>query len=321
MDSMREGKSSELAMPGSTVDILHRIWHASGGERFGFGYPQFEELMLEVAASSHWGLAPDGQVSISAQSEFLANIRARDLVLARACAMGHEQAWEVFLTEYRETLYSSAYAITGDNATGRELADSLYAELFGMTTRDGRRRSKLDFYTGRGSLAGWLRSVLARRYIDDYRKTRRLVSLDERIEDGEADVAVAAETPTLPDEAHRIRLGVCVGSVLAEMECQDRFLLRTYYLDGRSLAEIAKLLGVHESTISRRVKRLGETLRQRLLKKLQASGLSRRAAEEALSGDVQDLDVNVKELLQVAEEKAFQNRRVSALKVATGEET
>jgi RNA polymerase sigma-70 factor, ECF subfamily len=189
-----------------------------------------------------------------------------------------------------------------------------------MTTHDGRRRSKLEYYTGRGSLAGWLRSVLARRYIDDYRKRRRLVSLDEQMENGAADVAVAAQTLTLPDEAYRIRLGACVGTLLTEMESQDRFLLRTYYLDGRSLAEIAKLLGVHESTISRRVKRLGGTLRQRLLKKLQASGLSRRAAEEALSGDVRDLDVDVKELLQVAEEKAFQNRGVSASKVATGEE-
>ena len=308
-------------MTGPTADILLRSWQASGGERFGFGYPQFEKLMLEVAGSSHWGLASDAQPSIAAQSEFLASIRARDLVLARACAIGNEQAWEVFLAEYRETLYSSAYAITGDNASGRELADSLYADLFGMTTRDGRRRSKLEYYTGRGSLAGWLRSVLARRYIDEYRKAKRLVSLDEQIDNGEADVAVAVQTLSLPDEAHRIRLGACVSNVLAEMESQDRFLLRAYYLDGRSLAEIAKLLGVHESTISRRVKRLGEKLRQRLLKKLQASGLSRRAAEEALSSDVRDIDVNVRELLQVAEEKAFQNRGAGALELATGEES
>src|SRR5271156_6613960 len=69
-------------MTGSTADILLRSWQASGGERFGFGYPQFEELMLEVAASSHWGLARGAPVSISAQAEFLANIRARALVLA-----------------------------------------------------------------------------------------------------------------------------------------------------------------------------------------------------------------------------------------------
>jgi RNA polymerase sigma-70 factor (ECF subfamily) len=91
-------------------------------------------------------------------------------------------------------------------------------------------------------------------------------------------------------------------------------------MDGRSLAEIAKLLGVHESTISRRVKRLGETLRQRLLKKLQAYGLSRRAAEEALSCDVRDIDVNLRQLLQVAGAGPFQNRGANALTTVAGEE-
>jgi len=317
---MSEGKPSEFALVKPVADALAAIWQASGGERFGLVYSQFEELMLEVATSSHWGLAPDAPASAGMQADFLNSIRARELVLARACAMGNETAWELFLTEYRETLYSAAYAITGDNATGRELADSLYAELFGMTTRDGRRRSKLDFYTGRGSLAGWLRSVLARRYIDDYRKAKRLVSLDEQIENEAAEIAVAAPPPPSSDEAQRIMLGNCIGNVLVEMDAEDRFLLRTYYMDGRSLAEIAKLLGVHESTISRRVKRLGETLRQRLLKKLQAYGLSRRAAEEALSCDVRDIDVNLRQLLQVAGAGPFQNRGASALTIVAGEE-
>jgi RNA polymerase sigma-70 factor (ECF subfamily) len=318
---MGEGKPGGLAVTGPAWELLLRLWQESGAERFGFAPSQFNEFILEVAAGSHWGLAPDARVSEKSQLEFLNSIRARDLVLARACARGNEQAWEVFLAEYREMLYGAAYAITADNATGRELADSLYAEVFGMTTRDGQRRSKLDFYTGRGSLAGWLRSVLARRYIDDYRKAKRLVSLDEQAENGEAGFALAAaQTPPLPEDADRTRLETCVGGVLAEMAAEDRFLLRTYYMDGRSLAEVAKLLGVHESTISRRIKRLTASLRQRLLKRLQSSGLSRRAAEEALGRDVRDIDVNVAALLQVAEEKPFQNRGASALKVVAGEE-
>jgi RNA polymerase sigma-70 factor (ECF subfamily) len=319
---MGEAKPNRLGETGPVRELLLRLWQESGAERFGFAYSQFEELMLEVAMASHWGQAPGAAASSKLQLEFLSSIRAHDLALARACAMGNEQAWAVFLAEYREMLYGAAYAIAGDSVTGRELADSLYAELFGMTTRDGRRRSKLDFYTGRGSLAGWLRSVLARHYIDDYRKAKRLVSLDEEAENGAAGFAAAAtETPRMPHDADRIRLETCVGSVLAEMAAEDRFLLRTYYLDGRSLAEIAKLLGVHESTISRRVKRLTASLRQQLLKRLQASGLSRRAAEEALGSDVRDIEVNVAELLQVVEEKPFQTRGASALKVIAGEES
>ena len=285
----------------STVDIIDRLWVDSGGEHFGFTYGQLETLLLQVAVSSKWGVGDAATVSVAQQGAFLRSIRVADLVLARACAKGDERAWEAFLIQYREMLYGAAYAITRDDAIGRELADSLYAELFGMRTRDGQRRSKLEFYTGRGSLAGWLRSVLARRYIDDYRKTRPLISIEEQ----EMELPAAMlETSPLP-EADRNRLAVAIEGVLRAMSADDCFLLHAYYLDGRTLAEIARLLGVHESTISRRVKRLASELRKRLLKRLQADGFSRSEAEEALSSDVRDIDVNVRSLLQVAEEKPF----------------
>ena len=47
-----------------------------------------------------------------------------------------------------------------DLGTGRELADSLYADLFGLDTRDGERRSLFRYYHGRAKLTTWLRSVL-----------------------------------------------------------------------------------------------------------------------------------------------------------------
>jgi RNA polymerase sigma-70 factor (ECF subfamily) len=74
-----------------------------------------------------------------------------------------------------------------------------------------------------------------------------------------------------------------------------------------------------ESTISRRLKRLGNSLRKQILKHLESSGLSRRAAEEALSSDVRDIEVNVRRLLQVAGEESFQE--VQATKASpTGKE-
>src|SRR2546429_150834 len=59
-----------------------------------------------------------------------------------------------------------------------------FTDLFGTNLRQGQRVSKLASYTGRGSLEGWLRTVLAQQYIDHYRKQRRLVSLDAEIEQG-----------------------------------------------------------------------------------------------------------------------------------------
>jgi RNA polymerase sigma-70 factor, ECF subfamily len=294
------------------ADLLARLWRESWGERFGFSYEQFETLMREIAAANGW----DAQ-----DIELLASIRVKELVLARACAQGNEAAWEAFLTQYRAALYNAACAITKQDATGRELADSLYADLFGISTRPGQRQSKLASYTGRGSLAGWLRSVLAQRYVDEYRKARRLVSIEE--EDA-ALLTAMPETVSIDGDTHQKALAESIGAVLSRLAAEDRFLLHAYHLDGRNLADIAGLLRVHESTISRRLKRLGKSLRKQILKHLESSGLSRRAAEEALSGDVRDIDVNVRTLLQVAEKKSFQGVQgvdVQATStVSTGEE-
>jgi RNA polymerase sigma-70 factor (ECF subfamily) len=257
--------------------------------------------MFDVGSSNHWGCDADA-ASDAQKAAFLASIRVKELVLARACALGNEPAWEAFLVEYREMLYSAAYGITKQDAGGRELADSLYAELYGVSARGERRQSKLASYIGRGSLAGWLRSVLAQRYVDEYRKAQRLVN----IEDQDAELLAAMpQTQAIEGDAHREALAESVGAVLRQLTAEGRFLLHSYYLDGRNLAEIATLLGVHESTISRRLKRLATSLRKQILKHLESSGLSRRAAEEALSGDVRDIEVNVRRLLQVGREESF----------------
>src|SRR4029077_19398264 len=115
---------------------------------------------------------------------FFLGLRIDELALARACAAGDNTAWELFLTRFREKLYLSALRIVREDSAAHELADALYADLYGTTTREGRRVSKLASYTGRGSLEGWLRTVLAQEYVNRYRRTKRLVSLDEESEEG-----------------------------------------------------------------------------------------------------------------------------------------
>ena len=55
-------------------------------------------------------------------------------------------------------------ALRGTKLAGRELADELYADLYGTSSRAGQRQCKLDYYMGRGSLEGWQRTVLSREY-------------------------------------------------------------------------------------------------------------------------------------------------------------
>src|SRR6202035_6108470 len=141
---------------------------------------------------------PAGNTEADART-FLLTLRVEELALAQACAAGHNAAWELFLTRYREKLYQSALRIAREDSAARDLADSLSAELYGASTRDGERVSKLVPFTGRGSLEGWLRTVLAQEVVNRYRRTKRLVSLEEEGEEGLQFAAPEPEPVPYPD--------------------------------------------------------------------------------------------------------------------------
>ncbi len=87
-------------------------------------------------------------------------------------------------------------------------------------------------------------------------------------------------------------------------------VLAAYYLDGRTLAEIARMLGVHESTISRKVDKLAKSLRKKILAGMMQQGMSRRQAEEALEVDVRDLQVDIRRsLAQDSPAAAFSEKK------------
>ena len=208
----------------------------------------------------------------------------------------------------------SAHRAREDSAA-RDLADTLYADLYGTATRNGQRVSKLATYTGRGSLEGWLRTVLAQEYVNRYRRTKRLVSLDEESEEG---VQFKAPEPE-PAPTADTRLAQSTDEALALLSAEDRTVLSAYYLDGRTLADIARMLGVHESTICRKLDKLAKSLRKQIIAALTRRGMSRRQAEEALEVDVRDLQVDIRRsLAQESPPAAFSEKRVEA-RVREGE--
>jgi RNA polymerase sigma-70 factor (ECF subfamily) len=147
---------------------------------------------------------------------------------------------------------------------------------------------------GRGSLEGWLRTVLAQSYIDRYRAQKRTVSLEEQIEAG---ASFAAE-PAAAEPVSDVRLEMATAAALASLTPEEKFLLAAYFLDGQTLAELGRQLRMHESTISRKLDRLTTSLRKGIRRQLLAEGMSPRQADECLEeADVRDLRINVKESL------------------------
>src|ERR1039458_4764849 len=237
---MRATKPISAAVESAVADLLAELHAKSGCEKIGLTRESFAEILCEVSTK----YLPAGNTEAEART-FLLTLRVEELALARACAAGNNSAWEVFLTRYREKLYLSALRIAREDSAARELADALYADLYGTTTRDGERISKLASFTGRGSLEGWLRTVLSQEYVNRYRRTKRLVSLDDESEEG---VQFRAPDPE-PAPPADLRLAQATDEALAVLSGEDRMVLSAYYLDGRTLAEIARMLGVHESTM------------------------------------------------------------------------
>ena len=282
--------------------LAEELFRKSKGEEFGLTAEAFLRILQEIT-NKYLPAAPAKEIHV-----FCASLRVEELALARACAAGHERAWELFLTRYRAKLYDIANHIARESSAGRELADSLYADLYGTVLRDGQRVSKLNFYTGRGSLEGWLRTVLAQEFVNRYRRQRRTVSLDEEAEEG---AQFAAANPE-PLAAVDPRVEAATDEALAELPPDDKFVLAAYYLDSRTLAEIGRMLRVHESTISRKLDKLAKALRKRILAGLEKQGMSRRQAQEALEVDVRDLQLSLRDKLQESAQASFSKKKAEA---------
>lgn len=267
-------------------------YEESGARQFGISPDDLAEILAEVVGQS------GNAASAVVVRNFLAILHLEGLVLARACAAGDNRAWEVFLNRYRATLYESASKIAKEESAARGLADSLYASLYGVDAKGQQRTSKLRSYQGRGSLQGWLRTVVAQEYVNLYRATRRETSLDAALDEGQQFEAAEPDVSVTDPRAE-----VAAAEELTALAAEERFLLAAYYLDHRTLAEIANLQGVHESTISRKLERVTSGLRKRIRKRMIDAGMSPRQADEAMQDvDVRDLRVRVSETLRQGSE-------------------
>ena len=305
MDTASSQPGNLVSALTSGSPVMEELWVAADGANCGLTCEEFSIVLTSVGEKVNYGLAAGTHADTAQKVTFFRSLRLTELALAHSCALGREAAWQRFLHVYRASLTQAAIAITGSDTIGRDLADSLYAELYGLRDRDGERRSPLASYSGRGSFLGWLRTTLAQRHIDYHRRTRREAPLD--------DVDPPALEPSLsPGSAELARLTDAVSRSLQALAAEDRFVLSCYFLDRQSLLEISRVLRVHEATVSRRLKRLIADLRKRLVHNLQSGGLSKRAAEEALGADPRDIELNLRALLQTSQNSPFSEKTAAA---------
>jgi RNA polymerase sigma-70 factor (ECF subfamily) len=247
MDHRLMEKTAQSGHGENAAHAAAALYQRSGAAVYGVSVEQFAAILDEIVRKHV--LQNSTQLSAQQKADFCAALRLEELALARACAAGNDRAWQDFISRYRQKLHHMALHITRDAARGEELADSLFADLYGVNARDGVRKSKLVFYTGRGSLEGWLRTVMAQEFINRYRKQKRTVSLEEQTEEGVQFAAALPDPACTVNPSSRQHLETATDEALAELSSEDRFTLAAYYLDGRTLAEIAQATEALETDV------------------------------------------------------------------------
>ena len=236
--------------------LVSRLYRDAGARTWALSESDFARSLQASAGRTFRERDP----SPGELEKYLGSLHLKDLALACACAAGTEAAWEHFIKEHRPVLYRSADAIDPGGGA-RELADSLYADLYGTREKDGERQSLFRYFHGRSSLSTWLRAVLAQRQVDRVRARRH----DAPLDDDDSSAAVTTSAQPDPERSRYLALiERALTAAIAALAPRDRLRLASYYTNGMTLAETGRLLGEHEATVSRQLARTRRTIRERV---------------------------------------------------------
>lgn len=263
------------------------------------------------AAVGKYVLRDDPEATLDVVRDFVDKLQADDLCLIVACEQGNQKAWSDLVERFSATVRSAARSASSNEEGAEDLAQSIWAELHGLRLReDGKPAGKLAYYSGRGSLAGWLRAVVAQLAVDQHRKQSRLVQTEEDadfdriIQHGQEENTWSGHGEARnPEQEISTKLaGAQMQKALArsikELSAEDRLLVKLYYFDGLRLREAGAVLGVHEATASRRLTRVHAELRQEVERILvDEEGWTKPETERAFSEVALNLEADIEPLL------------------------
>lgn len=271
-----------------------------------------ESLLPRISAAvEKYLLRHDPDTPHEEIAKFVDEMQADDLCLIIACERGDESAWNDLVERFTATVRSAARSASANEDAAEDLAQSIWAELYGLRTRkDGTPASKLAYYSGRGSLAGWLRAVVAQLAVDVFRKQSRLVQTEEdtdldrlardtRVSEGQPMLAgVPNPEESMSNRFAQADMQQALNTAVAELPAEDRLLVKLYYFDNLRLREAGAVLGVHEATASRRLTRIQTDLRKRVTRILvDERGWTQAETERSFAEVAQHLNTDLESLV------------------------
>lgn len=279
-------------LPPLQLDSVVSVAYLEGSSRFGNLGLELSAFVDRIHAIVKKHLGPSPQ---PAQVEaFVKSLHLCDLYLATACAQyspGHNEnsgnksaehasaAWKTLETTYRGFVCDLVRFFYRPGFVSQDLADNIIADLF-LPDRSG--ASRIASYDGRSSLSTWLRVIVCNRSINAQRCSANAKSTDIQPEVPDQPALENIEM-TLRARRYRVALEDSLGCACRKLTPRERLVLLWRYEDGLQLGQIAKLLGIHQSNVTRQLERMQSKLRDDVIAALSTKhGLSRSAIEECL---------------------------------------
>ena len=242
------------------VDAIYARCAAAYPE-FDLSREEFKEAVIGAVDKYLVGFAKEGKIPTAQEiRKFISELQDLDLYLTLACSRGDEQAWWQFDRQYRSFIERLAHQLVGRGLDANEVIDSVYVELYGTKTVDGVRQSKFRTYTGRGTLRGWLRTVISHAAVDLYRGRHDEIPLEEWSTNGmpagqgwrtEAHGSETSMVEKVARERYRSVTIAALDQSLATLDAHETLLLLYYHVEGLKLREIARIVEAPSSSIRR----------------------------------------------------------------------
>jgi len=223
----------------------------------------FREAVVGAVDKYLVGFAKEGSTpAVHEIRKLISELQVLDLYLTLGCGHGDEQAWCQFDQQYRSFIERLAHQLVGRGLDANEVIDAVYVELYGTKTVDGVRQSKFRTYTGRGTLRGWLCTIISHAAVDLYRGRQDEITLEEwsksgvemREGQGRQAEAQGSETSMLENVARERYRAVTIAALdqsLATLDAHETLLLLYYHVEGLKLREIARIVEAPTSSIRR----------------------------------------------------------------------
>ncbi|MCC7082554.1 MAG: sigma-70 family RNA polymerase sigma factor [Burkholderiales bacterium] len=154
-----------------------------------------------------------------------------DAAIIQLLEAGRRQlAFERLIRDYRRRVFGLAFSIVRDRAAAEDLAQEVFMKLWQALPR----------YDGRAQLSTWIYAITRNAAVSALRAHRRSISLSDPAVQAEVE-GIAQHSAGSPDDA-------ALRNRVEALPDKQRQAITLYYLDERSVDEVAAMMGVPVNT-------------------------------------------------------------------------